>query len=231
MAWSRRGLSELQIRVLQALKGVEGSWLSGGAALGGFHTEHRRSYDLDLFCEQADAVDELGRRLELWAATRGLGCERRQSYPGFRRYVVEGDGERTLVDLVHEPAEQVVPDNPEIDGLRVEPIRELRANKLAALLGRGETKDLEHLYVLEGAGWPALDGLEDARRKDGSMEASTLAWVLAAMRRSRRADAGGTGSRPGTQGLPRPAGGGATTVRLSGLGVAGRHPIKPSGLR
>lgn len=65
-----------------------------------------------------------------------------------------------------------------LDGLRVDPLRELRANKLGALLGRGDIKDLVDLFVLAEAGLDPIDGLQDAAAKDAGMEPATLAWVL-----------------------------------------------------
>lgn len=184
MASSNSSLSALQTRVLDAFRGVAASWLTGGAALGGFHTHHRRSRDLDFFTSELERLDELARRLEQWCSRASVSCELRQSYPGFRRYFVSDGTEETLVDLVHELVPQVVevPDKPVVDGLRIDPLREIRANKIAALLGRAETKDLLDLFVLEAKGWPALDGLTDAQRKDGGLDASTLAWVLSSLR-------------------------------------------------
>ena len=184
MASSPRTLSPLQLRLLDAFKGLEDAWLTGGAALGGFHLHHRRSHDLDLFASQLATVDELRRRLESFCATAGLSLRAVQTYPGFRRLEVSDGADSTLVDLVHELAPQIVApaDKPLIDGLRVDPLRELRANKLAALLGRAETKDLVDLLVLDRAGWTALDGLEDGARKDAGLDVATLGWVLASLR-------------------------------------------------
>lgn len=69
-------------------------------------------------------------------------------------------------------------DKPLLEGLRVDPLRELRANKLGALLGRGDIKDLVDLYVISEAGLDPIDGLDDASAKDAGMEPATLAWVL-----------------------------------------------------
>ena len=95
-----------------------------------------------------------------------MHCEKEQEFPGFRRYTVS-DGERsTLVDLVHEPVEQLVPldDKPVVDGVRIDPLQELVANKLSALLGRGETKDLvdtTELEMLEPIDEAALESIRD----------------------------------------------------------------------
>jgi hypothetical protein len=181
---SCRGLSDLQSRVLEAFRDVDDTWLTGGAALAAFHSSQRRSNDLDLFTTRGDRLEELSRRLMHWCTANGVSYEVEQEYPGFRRYRVSTDDEQTLVDLVHELSEQVVPvaEKPMEDGIRHDPLRELRANKLAALLGRAETKDLVDLYVLQGLGWEPLGGLEDASRKDGGLDEATLAWVLSDLR-------------------------------------------------
>lgn len=144
----RSPLNELQLELLEAFAGVEGVWLSGGAALGGCSHEVERGY------------------------------------PGFqRRHKVSSRGQSTLVDFVLEPVAQVVPlgQKMSMKGVRVDPPEEIRANKLAALLGRGETKDLVDLFWLEARGFDALEGLADAALKDGTVDAATLAWVLETM--------------------------------------------------
>ena len=184
MASSPRGLSALQLRLLDAFRGVDGAWLTGGAALGGFHLHHRRSHDIDLFATSPDVLDELRRGLGSFCTDQGLDLEPIQTHPGFRRLRVTAGPESTLVDLVHEQAPQVVEleDKPLVDRLRIDPLRELRANKLAAILGRAETKDLVDLHAMDGAGWAPLGGLTDAARKDAGLDEATLGWVLSTLR-------------------------------------------------
>lgn len=55
---------------------------------------------------------------------------------------------------------------------------DLIVNKLCAILGRGDVKDLVDLYFLDQAGHDPLEWLDRARQKDGGMEPTTLAWVL-----------------------------------------------------
>jgi hypothetical protein len=57
----------------------------------------------------------------------------------------------------------------EIDGVRVDSLRDILANKLLALTERSEPKDLVDLYCgLRAEGAPAIDGLvDDAERKFG----------------------------------------------------------------
>lgn len=58
-------------------------------------------------------------------------------------------------------------DKPRIDGVRIDPVREIAVNKLSALMGRNEPRDLVDLReilgrgasletIFEGASWPRL---------------------------------------------------------------------------
>jgi hypothetical protein len=64
---------------------------------------------------------------------------------------------------------------------RVDSLDDIVANKLCALLGRSETKDLVDLFCISGLGVPVLDYLPHAATKDAGMDPSTLAWVLSGM--------------------------------------------------
>lgn len=177
-------LSDLQRALLDGLAGRASFYLTGGAALSAFFLHHRRSLDLDLFVTDAAALDELEALLQAECDARGWTAEELRRYPGHRRYLVRGDGEETIVDLVHEPVAQIVaPDEkPRHANLTVDDLDDLVANKLCALLGRGDIKDLVDLYYLSESGVDVLAYLDAARRKDGGMEATTLAYVLRGMR-------------------------------------------------
>ncbi len=165
---------------MTVFRGVDGAWLSGGSALAGFHLDHRRSKDIDVFAADASTLVELERRLVSWCALQGLEHAVLQRYPGFQRHRIRGGDEHTLVDLVHEPVPQLVPleSKPMHDAVRVDSMEEIAANKLAALLGRSETKDLLDLRAMAAAGLDPLAGFTAAQAKDGGLDAATLAWVL-----------------------------------------------------
>lgn len=177
-------LNDLQRALLDGLAERAHFYLSGGAALSAFFLHHRRSLDLDLFVVDAESLDGLEAQLRQLCAERGWLAEELRRYPGFRRYLVREAAEETIVDLVHEPVAQIVPlgAKPNFARLTVDALDDLVANKLCALLGRGDIKDLVDLYFLTEAGIDVLDYFEAARRKDGGMEATTLAYVLSGMR-------------------------------------------------
>ncbi len=181
MGFSETSLTAAQRRILDALAGVGGFYLSGGAALSAGYLHHRLSEDLDLFCPTADDLDVVSAALGSVAQTAGIALVERRRAPGFRRYEARVEGESTIVDVVHEPVPQVVPihEKPEASGIRYDALPDLVANKLCAALGRSEVKDLVDLYQLSREGIDLLAHLEGAAHKDAGLDPATLAWVLA----------------------------------------------------
>jgi aryl-alcohol dehydrogenase-like predicted oxidoreductase len=66
----------------------------------------------------------------------------------------------------------------EIDGVRVDPIDEILTNKLTAIVGRQEERDLVDVYFLEQAGHSVESALASALAKDGGCTPANLAWLL-----------------------------------------------------
>ena len=62
--------------------------------------------------------------------------------------------------------------------VRVDPAEEIFANKLCALLSRGELRDIVDIIKLEQAGFDLSLALELASKKDGGLTYAQLAWVI-----------------------------------------------------
>lgn len=69
-------------------------------------------------------------------------------------------------------------DKLERDRIVVDPADEILANKLTALVGRAEERDLIDVMFLERAGYPIEAALPAALDKDGGCTPATLAWLL-----------------------------------------------------
>jgi predicted nucleotidyltransferase component of viral defense system len=172
-------LTSLQSEVLRAFFERErGFFVTGGAALVGFYLHHRLTDDLDLFTVEESAFErgphvmsEIGQRV-------GASLEVRQDAPGFKRYAMMRPDASLIVDLVLERAPQIFKQKIERDGVIVDPIEEILVNKLTALVGRAEERDLVDLFCLEKAGHSIEAALEYALVKDGGCTPATLAWVL-----------------------------------------------------
>jgi len=177
---ARAGLSAWQRATLEAFFARErGFFLTGGAALVGYHLHHRVTGDLDLFSLDDAAMERGPHVMADVASALAAKLEVRQNAPGFKRYALTGaEGEGVIVDLVREHAHQLHHDKLERDGILVDPPDEILANKLATLVGRTEERDLIDVMFLERAGFVVEAALDTALRKDGGCTPATLAWLL-----------------------------------------------------
>jgi hypothetical protein len=180
MASSGRGkLSPLQSMVLEGFFDREsGFWLTGGAALAGFHLRHRETDDLDLFTDDPSAFERGHAVIQDVAGSLGLEVETVQAAPGFRRYALAASEQAVVVDLVLDRVRQLHPEKLELAGIRVDPADEILANTLTTLVGRTEERDLVDVLFLERSGLQIEDSLGAANDKDGGCTPATLAWLL-----------------------------------------------------
>jgi len=178
MSRARSRLTPLQAELLEAFFQHEDRfYLTGGGALAGYHLGHRETHDLDLFT-LSPIMDDGVRALRLAAQRVGASWQEVRTAPEFRRLLLSRDDDSVIVDLVIEHAEQVQPEKPAHGSVRVDPAEEILANKLCALLGRAEVRDLVDVRALEGLGLSLVDALAAAERKDGGLTPAQLAWVL-----------------------------------------------------
>lgn len=105
-------------------------------------------------------------------------CEATQTAPDSRRVIVSRETESLVVDLVFDRAPQARPDKLWFGHVRVDPAEEVFANKLCALLGRAEIRDLVDVRALERAGLSLREALQAGSLKDGGLTPGQLAWVL-----------------------------------------------------
>lgn len=85
------------------------------------------------------------------------------------------------LDLVAEPVPGIEPPQPlEVGGatILVDTPHEILVNKLCAVLGRSELRDLQDIQALLAAGGDLIQALQDAPRKDGGFSALILADLL-----------------------------------------------------
>lgn len=83
-----------------------------------------------------------------------------------------------MVDLVKDVSSQLHSDKLERDHIVVDPADEILANKLTAIVGRAEKRDLIDVMLLERAGHSVEAALPAALAKDGGCTPATLAWLL-----------------------------------------------------
>jgi len=175
-------LSELQWRILRILAGLEPPWtLTGGAALVGIHLKHRTTKDLDLFFRKVGQLEALPDEVRSRLAEEGLEVSTLRSGSTFTQLRVSDGMAVCIVDLVAEPVPSLEPPLQIPVGetvIAVDTPHEILVNKLCALLGRSELRDLEDVRVLLESGGDLEKALADAPLKDGGFSPLTLAWVL-----------------------------------------------------
>jgi hypothetical protein len=174
-------LTTLQWRILRVLSSLEPVWtLSGGGALVGFYLKHRETKDLDLFWHGKTELGELPRAARDLLRADGLEVSDLQTAVSFHQFRVSLGVESSIVDLVADPSEVV--ETPRIFDIgvpiQVDSPHEILVNKLCALLGRAELRDLIDLQALLAEGGDLGKALRDAPSKDGGFSPLTLAWVL-----------------------------------------------------
>lgn len=157
-------------------------FLTGGSALGLFYLDHRRSYDLDLFTSEEVEGKEVQGLVKRTAAQIGAECAAVRSAPDFHRFRLTRGEEREIIDVVVDRAPQLDAEKAEFEGIRVDTVREIIANKLTTLVSRTELKDVVDLYFLEQAGHDLLAAIPDARAKDGGWEPAVVAMLLDGLR-------------------------------------------------
>ena len=175
-------LGPLQIEFLEEFFRRESRFfLTGGAALAGFHLGHRSTQDLDLFTSE-DIVAEGAAVAGEVARALGGTAESLRTAPMFRRLLVRRADESVVVDLVRDSSPQWREEKPLVGRIRIDPPEEILANKLCALLARAELRDLVDVRALEATGLAVEAVLPAASAKDAGLTAAQLAWVLSQIR-------------------------------------------------
>ena len=106
--------------------------LGGGAALAGAYLGHRTTGDIDLFCHDAGDMRSLVSLLPSAAAGAGIGVTVVGDVGHLVRAQLEApDGSSIEVDVVHDPVADIATPPPQIEGIVVESLIDLRA-KLCA---------------------------------------------------------------------------------------------------
>lgn len=152
--------------------------LTGGGALVGFYFGHRETHDLDFFAGPGPDLDDDARTLQEAASACGASLEPIRRSPTFSRFLARRADERCVIDLVIDATERVDREPRRFGSVRVDTLREIAANKLDALLGRSEIRDLVDLKAILESGEDLERAMRDAERKDAGADPATLAWVL-----------------------------------------------------
>jgi predicted nucleotidyltransferase component of viral defense system len=155
-------------------------YLTGGTALARFYFHHRESIDLDLFTNQRDAdFDAVNRAILGILQTLALRIQSQVTTPTFLQYIVVNDSDVTLkMDFVKDVPVHFGATR-EIDGLRLDSLENIGANKVLAVFGRTDAKDFIDLYwILQRTNLMFDDLYALAKEKDLGLSELYLAYAL-----------------------------------------------------
>lgn len=144
-----RKLYQTQDKILLALKPVLSSfYLTGGTALGRFYLNHRFSEDLDFFLNKSDDFHSSVKNIEKVLFSKfSVSKQLSIVYDDFVRYYIEDDERVLKIEFVNDVAYRCgLPYKYEY-GLIDTPLNIL-TNKLTAIVGRDEPKDVFDIYAL-----------------------------------------------------------------------------------
>ena len=169
-------------------QGAPPFFLTGGTALSAFYLQHRYSEDLDLFTSDSDAFDRVPLYLADTATKLSASVASVQTAPQFRRYRLSRKAESVIVDFVREVVPQISEQKNRFEGIMVDTLDDITANKICTVISRAEIKDYIDLYFLGRAGYPLENYIELAQRKDAGVSRAMLAYLLSELRLSKVPD-------------------------------------------
>ncbi len=169
----------MQTEVLELFfANTAGFVLTGGAALVGFYAAPRDTTDLDLFTFDPVAFSMTVQAWPSLLKRHGLGLELTRTSPTFQRAVVTRGSDAVVVDVVHDESAQLGQPPLVVDGTAIDTMQQIFVNKITALVGREELRDVVDVRYLEQRGLRVEDNLKHALDKDGGCTPATLAWLL-----------------------------------------------------
>jgi len=178
--FDRRVVPDFVIAFVRACQARITCHLGGGAALAGAYLGHRMTGDVDLFVHDGDEMRTLVGLLPGIAVDCGIEVTLLRDVGHLvRAQLADRSGQTIEADIVHEPVADIASPPAPLEGILIESLTDLRANKLTCILSRSEPRDLVDLYFLDQAGFPPEHDLGIASRKDAGVDPGVLAWLLA----------------------------------------------------
>lgn len=139
-------LYSLQDKVLELVFSMEtGFYLTGGTCLHRFYHEDRYSVDLDLFSSDNTLFRQDTRSIFMALKDAGVRFEPIVDTRDFVRIIAEDE---LKIDLVNDRVFRVGKNIRHKSGIMLDNIQNISANKICAVLGRDDPKDVFDLYSI-----------------------------------------------------------------------------------
>lgn len=161
-------------------------FLTGGTALAAFYLYHRLSEDVDLFTLEEGMLDAAADVVLTLGDERGWEIQHQRLSPHFLRLGLRtAEGESLKVELVQDIGPQFG-EKRWCEGMLVDALPNIAANKVTAILGRGDVKDFIDLYfIIRRWGYDFDVLLEMGKQKDKGLTEFYLAGMMHQIHRVR----------------------------------------------
>jgi hypothetical protein len=172
------GLDPFQEEFLGAFFAREdGFFLTGGAALAGYHLHHRSTGSLTL-CTLEDRVRVGEAALLEVAGDIGAKAQRLEAPEAYGKFLLRRGEDSVVVELEQDLCPQVEPGKTVIGGIRVDSPKEITARILCALHSHYDLNDIVDLRALEIAGHKVEDHLKAAAHRLPEVTPTALVSAL-----------------------------------------------------
>jgi len=172
------GLSQVQEEVLgKFFARQSGFFLTGSAALAGYHIRHRATRSLRL-CTTEDRVREGEATLLEVAGDMGAKIQRLEAPEAYGKFLLRHGDDSLIVDLEQDLCPQVEPEKTQIGEIWVDRPKEITARLLCSLCSYFGLEELVDLRAAEIAGYTVEDHIEAAAHRDPTV---TPAEIVASL--------------------------------------------------
>lgn len=154
-------------------------FLTGGTALAAFYLYHRLSEDVDLFTVEDEVLDAAQDAVLTISDDAGWGADVQRLSPHFLRiFLTTLDGEALKAEFIQDAGAQFG-EKRWCEGMIVDSLVNIAANKVTAILGRGDAKDFVDMYfIIHQLGYDPDELIEMAKQKDLGLMEFYLAGML-----------------------------------------------------
>ena len=149
-------------------------YLTGGTALSAFYLQHRRSEDLDFFTDESFELEEALTLVRSVPGVQEIQYERKYDR---RIFLLRYARARVMkVEFTSYPFPRCE-EGPVVEGVRIESLRDILANKLMALSDRRDPKDYVDVYFLFKK-FPVLDFESAIRDTENKFGIKGISYIL-----------------------------------------------------
>lgn len=178
-------LDNIQRKILTSvckIPELEFFYLTGGTALSAFYLYHRKSHDLDFFTSEEELIPSISHKIADHLGKEGFEVEKTRGLHSFTELAVSSPDDSTIIHIALDSPYRLeeLQQSKDYEGLKIDSLRDLAANKLLTVFGRANLRDFVDVYFLVKEKFGKKELIEDATKKDPGFD---LYWLGTAMER------------------------------------------------